>query len=61
MMHSIALENIDNDESRILSDEELQAVSGGKGKSGPICVPLPAPTTGSTAGLVLFPLIRCTN
>ena len=60
MKHSVALK-IDSHEVRILTDEEIQAVSGAAG-SVPTCdVPAPAPTTGSTAGLLLYPLIRCMN
>jgi hypothetical protein len=43
---------------RSLSDEEVLAVSGADG-SGPQCLPLPPPTTGSTAGIYLFPLVYC--
>lgn len=45
---------------RSLSDEEIQAISGAAGSVKTCDVPRPAPTTGSTAGLVLLPLVyRC--
>ena len=47
---------------RNLSDREVDSVSGG-GKGGvKTCdVPRPAPTTGSTAGILLFPLVYKCN
>ncbi len=61
-MHSIVLGKTDRHELRSLSDEEVLAVSGADG-SVPTCdVPAPAPTTGSTAGLLLWPLVtHCMN
>jgi hypothetical protein len=61
MMRSIALGKTDRHALRSLSDEEVLAVSGGD--SLPTCdLPAPAPTTGSTAGLYLYPLVyHCTN
>ena len=46
---------------RNLSDQELDGVSGGAGSVKTCDVPRPAPTTGSTAGLVLFPLVYKCN
>jgi hypothetical protein len=62
MMHSIVL-GTDRQELRSLSEEEVLAVSGAAGTSVPTCdVPAPAPTTGSTAGLYLYPLVyQCMN
>jgi hypothetical protein len=44
-------------EPRSLSDEEIQAISGAKGSVKTCDVPRPAPTSGSTAGLHLYPLV----
>lgn len=53
-------------ELRRLSDDEVFAVSGGKGGKDPgspknPTLPQPPPNTGSTAGLYLFPLIYKMN
>ena len=46
---------------RNLSDREVDGVSGAAGSVKTCDVPRPAPTTGSTAGLVLFPLVYKCN
>ncbi len=58
-MHSIALGKTDSHGLRSLSDEEVRAVSGADGSVQ--CLPLPPPTTGSTAELYLYPLVHCMN
>jgi hypothetical protein len=55
-----AITGSDGDELRSLSDEELQAISGAGGSVKTCDLPRPAPTSGPTAGLLLYPLVyRC--
>jgi len=62
MMYSIALGKTDRHELRNLSDEEVRAVSGAADPVPTCDLPAPAPTTGSTAGIYLFPLVtHCMN
>jgi hypothetical protein len=57
MMYAIT-EGTDSHELRSLSDEEVQAISG----SVKTCdAPRPAPTSGPTAGLLLWPLVYKCN
>ncbi|MFO1109585.1 MAG: hypothetical protein U1E61_10405 [Bradyrhizobium sp.] len=46
---------------RNLSDREVDGVSGAAGSVKTCDVPRPAPTTGSTAGILLFPLVYKCN
>lgn len=46
---------------RDLSDREVDGVSGAAGGVKTCDVPRPAPTTGSTAGLYLYPLVYKCN
>jgi hypothetical protein len=50
-----------NREFRNLSEREVDGVSGAAGGVKTCDVPRPAPTTGSTAGLHLYPLVYKCN